>query len=375
MVKFIHTADWQIGMKAAHVGAVGELVRAERLAAARRVVDLAEQHGVDFIAVTGDTFEDNAVSRVLVQSIADTLGRFAGPVYIIPGNHDPLVPGSVWEHSAWNAYPHVHVLRANEPVELARATLYPCPLHAKYSSKDPTSWIDATSSAAIAIGLAHGTVQGVAQDELDYPIARNAAQRTGLDYLAIGHWHSTAEFPDAAGVTRLAYSGTHEPTKFGEPRSGNVLLVEIGERGRPPNVQTLPTGGLRWTTKHCELHESGDLVRFREEIESIAETSKTLLDVRIVGVLDRSNRTELDRIEELVRARFLYGRIDVSGLVPRPDDDAWLDALPAGVLHDVARRLQELSDPAAIDRPDFATPEVATRALLELYRMNAEADG
>jgi hypothetical protein len=26
MVKFIHTADWQIGMKAAHVGAVGSRV-------------------------------------------------------------------------------------------------------------------------------------------------------------------------------------------------------------------------------------------------------------------------------------------------------------------------------------------------------------
>ena len=56
MVKFIHTADWQIGMKAAHVGAVGQRVRAERLEAARRVIEAATRHRADFIMVAGDTF-------------------------------------------------------------------------------------------------------------------------------------------------------------------------------------------------------------------------------------------------------------------------------------------------------------------------------
>ena len=35
-MRFLHTADWQIGMKAAHVGAVGGKVRDERLQAAQR---------------------------------------------------------------------------------------------------------------------------------------------------------------------------------------------------------------------------------------------------------------------------------------------------------------------------------------------------
>ena len=95
MVKFIHTADWQIGMKAAHVGVVGQAVRAERLDAASRVIDVATSHNVDFMIVAGDTFEDNAVDRVLVQKVADVLCVFSGPIYIIAGNHDPLVPGSV----------------------------------------------------------------------------------------------------------------------------------------------------------------------------------------------------------------------------------------------------------------------------------------
>ena len=93
-MKFLHTADWQIGMRAAHVGGVGQRVRDERIEAGRRAVRAARDHGADFLLLAGDTFEDNAIDRVLVQKVADLLAEFAGPVYVIPGNHDPLVPGS-----------------------------------------------------------------------------------------------------------------------------------------------------------------------------------------------------------------------------------------------------------------------------------------
>jgi len=64
-MKFLHTADWQIGMKAAALGDAGARVREERLAAGRRVVEAAKSHHVDFVLVAGDLFEDNAVDRVL----------------------------------------------------------------------------------------------------------------------------------------------------------------------------------------------------------------------------------------------------------------------------------------------------------------------
>jgi metallophosphoesterase superfamily enzyme len=110
-------------MRAAHVGAVGETVRRARLEAARRVVEVAQEQDAQFIVVAGDTFEDNAVDRLLVQKVADILGAFAGPVYLIAGNHDALVPGSVWEHPAWKSHRNLQVLTTAAAVDIEGAFL------------------------------------------------------------------------------------------------------------------------------------------------------------------------------------------------------------------------------------------------------------
>ncbi len=369
-MKFIHTADWQIGMKAAHVGAVGGRIREARLEAARRVIEVAASHSAEFILLAGDTFEDNGVDRVLVQKTADILGKSPVPVCVIPGNHDPLVPGSVWDHPAWGEQEKIRVLKAPEPVEIPGGTLYPCPVLEKHSRKDPTAWIDATQSDGLRIGIAHGTVEGMPQAAPDHPVPRDAAQRTGLDYLALGHWHSTAPYEDPPGTVRMAYSGTHETTRFGERDSGNALLVEIPRPGAPPTITPLRTGNLTWLTLEQEIAQQGDLARVRTLVEQAQIPDRTLIEVRLSGLLPGSVGAELGRLKEVLESRFLYHRLDTDGLRPAPEDEAWLEGLPQGVLREAALQLRELAaaEQAAASTPE-ASPRVATQALMELYAL------
>ncbi len=386
-MKFLHTADWQIGMRVAHAGEAAARVREERLSAARRVVQEACAAGAEFILLAGDTFEDNGVDRVLVQKVADILADFAGPVYVIPGNHDPLVPGSVWEHPAWRQGASasdrdgttrpavaVQLLTEEKPVGIPGGVLFPCPIRAKHSGKDPTAWIPPREGNGIRIGLAHGTVEGVHQEEPDYPIPRNAAERAGLDYLALGHWHSTATYASPDGAIRAAYSGTHETTKFGERDSGNALIVEIAEAGVTPVITPVRTGRLAWTVVEAELREPGDLPRLRAKIESLGDAAATLLEVRVTGLLAAADQDELARLEEIIASRFLHGRVDASRLRPFPGDESWTAGLPVGVVRDAAERLRQLADPAYEGvRPEGASFEVASRALRELYALSAAA--
>jgi DNA repair exonuclease SbcCD nuclease subunit len=358
-----------MGMRAESVGRMAERVREERLAAARRVVQVALDHGAEMLLATGDVFEDNAVDRLLVRKVGEILRGFGGPVFIIPGNHDPLVPGSVWEHSVWKEAENITVFTKNEPLELDTCILFPCPLREKYSSKDPTSWINANDTARPAIGLAHGNVEGLPGAELDYPIPRDAANRCGLDYLALGHWHSYARYDNPAGDCRMAYSGTHETTKFGERDSGNALLIEISGRGAPPILTPIKTGGLVWRAIEHSVDQPSSLESLVQRLTEFAQPESALVRMRLDGILFPEDRDVLNRLEEVMSSRFLYGLLDATGLRPAPDGEGWIESLPAGTFREAALQLRGLASQSG--HPEQQA--VATQALLQLFDLYARS--
>jgi DNA repair exonuclease SbcCD nuclease subunit len=364
-MKFLHTSDWQMGMRADSVGLVAERVREARLEAAKRVIQIARDQAAEMILLTGDVFEDNAVDRLLVRKVGEILRSFPGPVYVIPGNHDPLTPGSVWEHAIWHEANNITVFRRSEPVELENCILFPCPLKEKYSTSDPTAWIDAAQAGKLAIGLAHGNVEGIAEGEPDYPIPRDAAARRGLDFLALGHWHSFARYDDASGVCRMAYAGTHETTKFGERESGYAVMVEITQRGSVPSLIPVKSGRLVWRALERSVDQPQSLEPLLQELNALDQPQNTLLRFELQGVLFPQDRGALARIEELVASRFLCGALDTGRLIPAPDDEDWIESLPAGYFREAATKLRCL----ATQSPDQWQRAVASQSLLKLFEL------
>ncbi|MGB5985378.1 MAG: hypothetical protein WBG37_08745, partial [Desulfobacterales bacterium] len=299
-----------------------------------------------------------------------------GPAYILPGNHDPWGPGSVWEHPAWAAAENLTVLVNPEPVPIAHGILLPCPLSAKYGRVDPTVWITPESgaghAAGIRIGLAHGNVEGLPGADPDFPIARDAAQRGALDYLALGHWHSLASFTQGDDPVRMAYCGTPEATRFGERESGKALLVEISEPGAAPRITALETGHYIWEQIEAEIHQPQDLSAIAETIDTLSAPERTLLDLRLRGLLFARQQADLGQLLERVAARFFFSRVDRTQLLPAPDDPGWIEDLPAGILREAARQLisqAQLSKTSEDNSPDSP----AALALQELYAAVQEA--
>ena len=362
-MKFLHTADWQIGMKATKLGDAGMRVREERLISVKRTFEVAKNHNVEFILVAGDVFEDNAVDRTMIQQVVNIIGSFTNPVFIIPGNHDPLVPGSVWDHPAWKSAKNIHIAREENHIEIPGGVLFLCPILEKHSGRNPTAWIPPEPKDQIRIGLAHGTVEGIRQDEPDYPIPRDAAQRLNLNYLALGHWHSYASYTGSDNNQSMAYSGTHETTKFGERESGNVLIVEIPSPKASPTITCIRTGGLNWITLSKEVRTEKELESIRKNIETLEDPSNTLIEINLSGLLMVKEQAELDHIEQILHTRFLWGNLDISNLRPSPEDDTWIRDLPPGIIQDAAMILR--------DNPG-SSPEISARALMELYAIVEE---
>ncbi len=340
-MKLLHTADWQIGMEASRCGAAAERVRAARIESARLLAGLAARERADLALLAGDTFENHGVSRADVEAVASILGDFPCPVFVLPGNHDPDAPGSVWEHPSWRRHANVTLLRQSQPTAAPGCVLFPCPLRTRWGSADPTSWIPAgRASDAIRIGVAHGTLAGLPGAASDHPIAPDAAARRRLDYLALGHYHSTRIYRDAEGRSSMAYSGTHEPTAFGEDDSGNALLVEIDAPGAAPRIQGLKTALLDWRQLRLTADQPGRLAETRRQLEELAASTR-LLDLRLDGILFPEDLADVEAIQVLA-PRFLHARIDTAGLLP----PVTLDDLPEGPVRETARRLMALCDNA-----------------------------
>jgi len=367
-VKFIHTADWQIGMKALSAGDAAKAVREARIQAARNVVQAAIENEASFILHAGDIFEDNAVDRAQVRQIGEILAAFPREVYLIPGNHDPLVPGSVWEHPVWQENANLHVCREAVPVERPDCVILPCPLKEKYSRCDPTAWIRSPEEGEtrIRIGLAHGTIEGIPVEDDCFPVPRDAGLRSGLDYLALGHWHSTATY-ETGGTCRMAYSGTHETSKFGERDSGNCLVVEIAHHKAVPAIRSIRSGILQWLSIESEIHDSAGLAAARSQLDAVTLPSSHLVRLTLTGVLTTEAQPAVAALQEIMATRFLRGQMDSTGLLPAPEDDSWIATIPLGPHREAASRLLDLSRKES----DPAGRLVAARALIELFKLNA----
>jgi DNA repair exonuclease SbcCD nuclease subunit len=345
-MRFIHTADWQIGMPAAQFGVEAPRVREARFASLERLVSLARERDAEFIVVAGDVFDDLAIPEKLVQRVAGILAVFERPVFLLPGNHDPAYTASLWQRKhLWVDAPNVLLMLEPKPIAVSNnITIFPCPLGTKHSTQDQTRWIAHHDDIqGFRIGVAHGGLLGVGvgEAELNFPIARDATEQLQLDYLALGDWHGYLDFPDSAGAIRTVYSGTHERTAFDDKNPGNAVLVEIDTPGAAPHVTPIPVGELTWIERtQSDLSPDG-LTLLLGDLRNLMPRDRQIVRLILDGTLRAEAMPELAALRSLADAGFLWFDIDDSTVRSAPDDDRWIDALPLGTLRDVARGLAE----------------------------------
>jgi DNA repair exonuclease SbcCD nuclease subunit len=283
-MKFVHSADWQLGARFAQFGAKSEVLRQARLQALNTALHAAQNRGVDAFLVAGDLFEDAQVDDALIEAALAVFGRFPDVrVLLLPGNHDPNSgPSAVWQRRPFARKPdNVTVLLEPQVWEVGGATLIAAPLNQKRSTVDPSLKLAELAQAVpadrVRIGITHGAlaIPGKHQPN-DFPIALDAASRAGLDYLAVGHWHSWQLYDH----DRLLMPGTPEPDDFGQD-SGGVALVEVTVRGAPPRIERLPVATLQWRESGFDFLE---LNAARAALEQQLDASRELADRLVLRV-------------------------------------------------------------------------------------------
>ncbi len=371
MVRFVHTADWQLGMRR-HFLTAGPQDRfsQDRLDAVAAIGRLAAEVGAAGILVAGDVFDDNQVDRQTVLRAIDVLRGFPDlPVLLLPGNHDPLDAGSVFRRPEFldGCPPQVHVLTDHSPVEIAEGVeVVGAPWPVKRPVQNPA--LDVLSelgpTAGTRILLAHGGVDDVGGDfdqtgVLPLATLEAAVRDRRVSFVALGDRHSATE----VGTTgRVWYPGAPEPTAYVEEDPGQALVIDVG----PDRVDVERRQVGRWSFRQRVFDVGGteDLASVLHWLDEPADKPHTIAKVALRGTLSLADRARLEAA--LDDAATTYAAVESwsrhEDLTTSPDQDD-LDAMEVGgFVADAVTELRELATGSGEDA------QAAGDALALLYR-------
>jgi DNA repair exonuclease SbcCD nuclease subunit len=371
VVRFVHTADWQLGMRRHFLDEDAQhRFSQDRLDAVAAVGRLAAEAGAAFVVVAGDVFDDNQVDRRTVLRLLDVLRGYPDiPVLLLPGNHDPLDAGSVFASDDFREHcpPQVHVVADAEPIEVADGVeVVGAPWPVKSPVRNPALDVLESLSAptGVRILLAHGGVD-VLGGEFDQATVLRAADlepavETGLvHFVALGDRHSATPVGESG---RIWFAGAPEPTAYVEDNPGKALLVDVD--AEHVQVEQRQVGRWRFRREVFDVAGEQDLDAVQRWLDEPDDKPRTIAKLALRGSLTLRERTRLD--QALAEAAETYGALESwqrhADLVTAPDDED-LDAMEVGgFVADAVAELREIAQADTEDRED------ASDALALLYR-------
>lgn len=341
-IRFIHTADWQLGKPYERIDKEDDkrsLASQARFDVLKTIGERIKAHQAEFVLVAGDLFDSITPSNANVSKAFERMGSWNVPVFIIPGNHDHGGPGSLWENDYLVAEqrklaPQVRLLLEKKPFVHGDVVIYPCPLLRRTDTADLTAWLrdpavhQAEHATKTRIVLAHGTVQGFgssADEEEDAPGEANLIDVKRLpasdyDYVALGDWHGTTEVTPKAW-----YSGTPEIDRFpkgADNDPGNILEVVAG-RGLAPQVTKVRTSRLNWISLDHRFTDDRQVTELETKLlqELLTGADQALIKLHLTGSLGIKASGELQKLYEVVRARSIRLKLkDEVGIAPTEEE-------------------------------------------------------
>lgn len=305
-MRFVHTADWQLGMTRYFLNGEAQ----PRYSAARRDVVaglglLAAEAGAEFVVVAGDVFEDNQLAPRVVSQSLESMRAIGVPVYLLPGNHDPLDASSVYTSALFTSEcpdnvtvldrPGVHEVRPGLQIVAA-------PWRSKAPTADPVAdvldGLPADGVTRILVG--HGAVDIFVPDKDRPSLIRLAAleaaiARGAVHYVALGDKHSRMQ---VGSTGRVWYSGSPEVTNYDdiETDPGNVLVVDIDEDHpeRPVQVEARHVGNWRFVTLRRSVDSSRDVADLDLNLDLMPDKERTVVRLGLTGSLTVTDKAALD---------------------------------------------------------------------------------
>lgn len=374
-MKFIHTADWQIGKQFAYIkGDIAAFLREARFDVIETLASLANQHKADAILVAGDVFDANEVSDTTIRKTLNAMQDYKGPWILLPGNHDPALAQSVWTRMKDIPEKTDNIILAlkPEPISIAddKLLILPAPLKLRHEYRDLTEWYDSFQApcSAFKVGLAHGSIEGILPEsaEIHNMISFKRTITADLDYLALGDWHGQLKVSAKAW-----YAGTPEQDRFHDNQPGKALLVTLNKNENEPKVESLDTGKYQWHRIRFDLYEAQDIEGLNDYFTTYQSIGNKVISLTLNGNLSLEDHQSLDQRLDSWKAKCAMLEIDHTNLKLSPSEQDLQDFQSAGFLSNTLKKLMTIRENESHEQQPYA--DRAIQMLWQALQSNKKA--
>jgi DNA repair exonuclease SbcCD nuclease subunit len=314
-MKIIHTSDVHLDRCFAGAGMpehFGNRRRQSLRDVFHDIVTRASEWSADALLIAGDLFDQERVTRDTVTFIQSELKSLGGiPVYISPGNHDPVIAESPYVTELWPT--NVTIFREPKWTSVEHPTLDAVIHGFGFDGHEPSRnpfgelLIDDADKKRNHIAVAHGSERShQPAGKSDYaPFHAKEAAVPGLNYLALGHFHSytpiTGEFS-----TGVCYAGSPEGLGFGETGMHHFLEIEL-ENG-VARINEIPSSRMVYWEEEIACDEFSSSQDVIEAVRTMAKAHdrKLIARIHLTGSCEPGIQDEWGLIQDAVSLEFEY---------------------------------------------------------------------
>lgn len=313
--KFVHAADLHLDSPFRGLSAHGPLqakLQEATFEALERIVRLAIEEKVLFVALAGDLFDERDRSvraRLRLRDAVLKLHDAGIQTFIVHGNHDPLsgdsqalsFPSSVKVFG--EAWEEVVVRRGEEVVCRVQGCSYP-----RERVTEDLSRHYRRQGPEFTVGVLHCNLGGDGAHANYAPCTVEDLSRRELDYWALGHVHTRAEYRLSSGGIAV-YPGNPQGRHVNETGPRGCVLVEVD--GRQCKTRFVPVDVARWHKLDVDVEGvltlDGLEVKVEEVLDGACEDGHLAHAVRLQlggrGPMHRelSSPLALEQMEERLR--------------------------------------------------------------------------
>jgi exonuclease SbcD len=270
MLKILHTADIHLGAKFSGLGNRGASQREQLRATFKNVIATAVDERVSIVLIAGDLFDANQQPQRNVDLVIEQFNLLKQnniPICLIPGTHDYFDSSSIYRKVDFEGKCSNLKIFADENISHKEyldlnLTVYGKPNLSNRSYVSPLKGLKPSTQSKFHIAMAHGSFyipEKTAED--DHVFKTEEVTASGMDYLALGHWHRVY----ACSVKPPAwYPGPPEWIPD-QKEKGAVLLVSFSDYGEV-KVEPKMLGLRDYNELEIDVSEIQELSKVKERI-------------------------------------------------------------------------------------------------------------